>query len=92
MAQHFRMELNIGSNEPLPRINEVKKEEEDIFSDDDFREKYPPINEVEKEKIEVTRDKLSLWFPYWTLHFPNIKKSTKNALKILNSKIYYSLH
>jgi hypothetical protein len=46
MNMHFRIELNIN-NEPLPRINEVKKEEEDIFSEEDFREKYPPKDEEE---------------------------------------------
>jgi hypothetical protein len=37
MNQHFRLELNIGSNEPLPRIKEVKREDEDMFSEGDFR-------------------------------------------------------
>ena len=59
------MELNIGPNEPLPRINEVKKEEEDLFSEEDFREKYPQ-NEEEKVNIDMTREKLSKWFPYWS--------------------------
>jgi len=53
------MELNISSNEPLPRINEVKREEEDIFSGRRFREKYPPKDEEEKKSIVVTRDRLS---------------------------------
>ena len=61
--QHFRLELNISSNEPLPRINEAKKEDEEVFSEVDFREKYPP-QEEEQKNIVVTRDKLSLWFPY----------------------------
>lgn len=58
------MELNISSNEPLPRIAEVRRaEEEELFSDGDFREKYAPKDDEEKQKIEVTRDKLSMWFP-----------------------------
>jgi hypothetical protein len=56
--------LNISSNEPLPRIKEVKREDDDLFSEEDFREKYPPKDEEEKQKILVTRDKLSQWFPY----------------------------
>lgn len=63
MNQHFRLELNIGSNEPLPRIKEVKKEDEDIFSEGDFRDKYPPKNEEEKQNIDITRNQVSVWFP-----------------------------
>lgn len=64
MNLHFRMELNIGNSEPLPRIAEDKKGEDDVFSEGDPKERYPPANEVEKQKIEVTRGKLSQWFPY----------------------------
>jgi hypothetical protein len=58
----YRLELNVGSNEPLPRIKEVK-EEGDLFSEEDFREKYPPKDETEKKTIVETRAKLSQWFP-----------------------------
>lgn len=52
--------MNIGTNEPLPRINEVRKEEEgDVFSEVDFREKYPPKDEKEKKTIIETRETLS---------------------------------
>ena len=64
MNQLFRLELNIGNNEPLPRIVEDKRGEDDVFSEGDPREKYPPANEEEKQKIEVTRVKLSTWFPF----------------------------
>jgi len=47
MNQHYRLELNIGSNEPLPRIKEVKREEEDVFFDPEFRKKIIPHNEIE---------------------------------------------
>jgi hypothetical protein len=62
--QHFRLELNIGSNKPLPRIAEDKKEDDYMFSEGNPREKYPPANEEERQKIEMTRSKLSMWFPY----------------------------
>jgi hypothetical protein len=64
MNQHFRIELNIGAHEPLPRIIEDKRGEDDIFSEGDPKEKYKPVNEEEKKYIEDTRGKLSLWFPY----------------------------
>jgi hypothetical protein len=33
----------------LPRINEVRREDEgELFSEGDFREKYPPKDEEEK--------------------------------------------
>lgn len=59
MNQHFRLELNIGKNEPLPRISEDKHGEDEVFSEGDPRERYPPSNQEEKQKIEVTRNKLS---------------------------------
>jgi hypothetical protein len=58
------MELNISTAEPLPRINEVRREDEDVFSEEDFREKYPPKDEEEQKQIINTREKLSKWFPY----------------------------
>lgn len=64
MNQNFRLELNIGAVEPLPRIVEDKREEDDVFSEGDPREKYPPANEEEKKRIESTRGKLNQWFPY----------------------------
>jgi hypothetical protein len=64
MNQHFRIELNINAKEPLPRLNEDKRREANIFSEGDPREKYEPPNEEEKMKIENVRGKLSLWFPY----------------------------
>lgn len=66
MNQNFRLELNISATvEPLPRIMEMdKREEDDIFSDTDMGQKYPPKNEEEKKQIEVTRGKLNQWFPY----------------------------
>ena len=62
--QHFRLELNIGAAEPLPRIVEDKREEDDVFSEGDLNEKYPPANEEEKIRIESTRGKLNQWFPF----------------------------
>ena len=42
MNSHFRVELNIASNEPLPKIMEDKKGEDDIFSEMDPKERYAP--------------------------------------------------
>ncbi len=42
---YFRKELNIGANEALPRIEEVKLEE--TISEEDLAIKFPP-SEVEK--------------------------------------------
>lgn len=64
MNQHFRQELNIGTEEPLPRIVEEKGGEDDMFSEGDLRKKYPPVSEDEKRGIEEMRGRLSQWFPY----------------------------
>ena len=59
------MELNVPSHEPLPRIQEVKRgEEEDYVTEGDANDRYPVVNEEEKRSIERTREKLSHWFPY----------------------------
>lgn len=51
MTKHFRMELNIGQEKPLPRIMEDKRGEDDLISETDPRDKYP-ITDAEKQKIE----------------------------------------
>lgn len=52
MTRHFRLELNIGSEEPLPRITEDKRGEDgELLSDTDPREKYP-ISVEERKKID----------------------------------------
>lgn len=63
MNQLFRMELNISSLEPLPRIAEAGKEEDEVLSHSDFRDKYAPKDEEERAILDVTRNKLSTWFP-----------------------------
>ena len=55
LTQHFRLELNIGQEKPLPKIMEDKTGEEDLLSETDPRDKYP-IKEEEKSKIDETRD------------------------------------
>jgi hypothetical protein len=52
MFQHYRVELNINSHEPLPRIKEVSAENDGVLSDTDFREKFPPKDDQEKQSIE----------------------------------------
>ena len=54
MTKHFRIELNIGNEKPLPRIMEDKRGEDDLISETDPRDKFP-ITEAEKPKIEQTR-------------------------------------
>ena len=55
MTKHFRLELNIGNEKPLPRIMEDKRgEDADLISETDPREKFP-ITEAEKPKIEQTQ-------------------------------------
>ena len=52
MAKHFRLELNIGSEEPLPKIVKDRRAEEgDLIAEPDPRVKYPPTAE-EQMKIE----------------------------------------
>lgn len=41
MTKYFRLELNIGNDEPLPKIKEDKQGEDDLISETDPREKYP---------------------------------------------------
>lgn len=63
MTKHFRLELNIGNEEPLPKILEDRRGEDDeLVSEADPRDLYPATEE-EKQKIEVTRGRLSAWFP-----------------------------
>ena len=53
-TQHFRLELNIGQEKPLPKIMEDKRGEDDLISETDPRDKFP-IKEEEKTKIDQTR-------------------------------------
>ena len=62
MTKHFRLELNIGQEKPLPKIMEDKRGEDDLISETDPREKFP-ITEAEKPKIEQTRVQVTSWFP-----------------------------
>ena len=63
MTKHFRLELNVTQEEPLPKIMEDKRgEDDDLVSEADPRELYPATEE-EKQKIEVTRGRLTAWFP-----------------------------
>ena len=47
MTRHFRLELNIGHEEPLPKIMEDKRGEDDLISETDPGDKFP-IKEEEK--------------------------------------------
>lgn len=64
MTRHFRLELNIGQEEPLPNIKEEEKgeDEDQRTSEVDLRELYPATLE-EQQQIEQTRSKLTAWFP-----------------------------
>ena len=64
MTRHFRLELNIGHDEPLPKIMEDKRGEDDLISETDPRDKFP-VTEEEKQRIEVTQGRLTNWFPIW---------------------------
>ena len=64
MTKHFRLELNIGQEKPLHKIMEDKREEDDLISETDPRDKFP-ITEAEKPKIEHTRVQVTSWFPVW---------------------------
>lgn len=87
MTKHFRLELNIGQEKPLPKIMEDKRGEDDLISETDPREKFP-ITEAEKPKIEQTRVQVTSWFPVWagwTANLPIIK------LKFLDFQIVKEL-
>ena len=62
MTKHFRLELNIGQEKPLPQIVEDKRGEDDLISEADPREKFP-VTEAEKTKLEQTRAQVTNWFP-----------------------------
>lgn len=47
MCKHFRLELNIGQEKPLPQIVEDKRGEDDLLSETDPREKFP-MTDAEK--------------------------------------------
>lgn len=51
MCKHFRLELNIGQEKPLPQIVEDKRGEDDLLSETDPREKFP-MTDAEKPQIE----------------------------------------
>ena len=51
MTKHFRLELNIGQEKPLPKIVEDKRGEDDLISETDPRDRFP-ITEAEKPQIE----------------------------------------
>jgi len=62
MKQHFRLELNIGSDEPLPVVIECNQGEGLSESEKDPRQLFPATEE-EKTKIEATRGHVTAWFP-----------------------------
>ena len=62
MTRHFRLELNIGHEEPLPQIMEDKRGEDELISETDPRDKFP-VTEEEKPRIEATQGRLTNWFP-----------------------------
>jgi hypothetical protein len=52
IAKHFRLELNIGSEEPLPKILEDRRgEDSELITETDPRVKYP-ISAEERLKID----------------------------------------
>ena len=53
MTRHFRLELNIGHEEPLPKIMEDKRGEDELISETDPKERFP-VTEEEKPRIEAT--------------------------------------
>lgn len=61
MTKHFRLELNIGQEKPLPRILEELRGEDDLISEADPRDKFP-ITEAEKPELEQTRAQVTNWF------------------------------
>lgn len=64
MAKHFRLELNIGTDEPLPyqRRDQRRETDGDLISETDPREKYPTSVE-EKKEIKKAQNLLAAWFP-----------------------------
>jgi hypothetical protein len=54
--------LDVGPEQTLPQIVEVTKHEEDL-EEAIVAKSFPPMTEDEKMKIEVTRSRLTAWFP-----------------------------
>jgi hypothetical protein len=63
ITRHFRLELDIGQEQPLPKIAEVTGVEEDAGDQTDLSIKTFAVPEEEKPKLEATRDRLTVWFP-----------------------------
>lgn len=54
MKRHFRLELNIGSDDPLPKILEEKQDNLDLSDGEKDPRTLFPATVEEQAKIEVT--------------------------------------
>jgi hypothetical protein len=61
MTRYFRLELNIGSEDPLP-LSRHTVARPDLIQEADPRVKYP-VSAEEKSKIEQAQNLLQAWFP-----------------------------
>ncbi len=63
ITRHFRLELDIGQEQPLPQIAEVTGCEENDGEATDLSREAFEVPEEEKPVLEATRDRLTAWFP-----------------------------
>lgn len=63
ITRHFRLELDIGQEQPLPQIAEVTGVEEDGDNQTDLSNCEFTVPEEEKPQLEAARDRLTAWFP-----------------------------
>jgi len=61
ITRHFRLELDIGHEKPLQKINEVTRQDEDL--DDSLNDRAEEVTLEERANLDFTRTRLSAWFP-----------------------------
>lgn len=63
ITRHFRLELDIGHEQPLPRIAEEGIVDEEGGEQADQNEPRYQVPEEEKPQLEAARDRITGWFP-----------------------------
>ena len=63
ITRHFRLELDIGHEQPLPRIAEEGPVDEEGGELGDVSEPHYSVPEEEKPQLEAARNRITGWFP-----------------------------
>lgn len=63
ITRHFRLELDIGHEQPLPRIAEEGAVDEEGGELGEQSEPHYLVPEEEKPQLEAARNRINSWFP-----------------------------